>query len=169
MARRRNRVQVEVQDHVALALKDTLGSMRGPPIDHALHEGIDMVTQAAAQDAPRDTGQLAAGVYTASFLTNHYRPLVRLSNGKRLNSPLKFPPRRGQALSVSSVFYTRFVEGGVKGAAGPSRTARKGRYRGLGYQKRRPFFQAAKRRFLKKAVDHVQARLVKIVEGAWQQ
>jgi hypothetical protein len=168
MARRRNRLQVKVEDHVALAVTETLGAMRGPPIDHALHEGVDMITVAAAQGAPRDSGQLAAGVYTASFLINHYRPLVRLRNGQRLNSPLKFPPRRGQALSVSSVFYTRFVEGGVKGAAGPSRTARS-RFRGLGYQKRRPFFQSAKRRFRQKAVDHVQARLVKIIEGAWQQ
>lgn len=166
--RSRSRVQVRVQENVTAALADLQVSLRGPGVARALQVGADMIAKAARPEAPEDTGQLRAGVFTASIVRNEYRPLVRPGRGQRLNSPLKFPPRPNQALVWSSVFYTRFIEGGVKGAAGPSRSARKGRYHGLGYQKRRPFFQRAKRRMRRPALAEIERQLAKQVEDAWQ-
>ena len=125
-----------------------------------------MIATEARANAPQATGKLVAGVYVASSIRNEYRPLARVRIGQRLNSPLKYPPRPKQALVVSSVFYTRFVEGGIKGATGVSRAPSK-RWRGLGYQRKRPFFQRAKRKMRKQAETHVQRRLVQLIEGTW--
>lgn len=167
MAIRSNRLRITVEENVSRKLLALQMSLKGPSVARALHEGAKMVQAAAVAAAPRDTGQLARGVYVASIIANEFRPLVRSRTGKRLNSPLKSGPRPKQALVVSSVFYTRFVEGGVKGKPGVSRRAAK-RWRGLGAQRKRPFFQQAKRKMRKPAEAHVQRRLVELIEGAWR-
>jgi len=165
--RRRNRLQMRVDENVSQKLKALEISFRGPTIARALHEGAQMIQAEARANAPTDTGQLKAGVYVASIIRNEYRPLVRSRNGQSLNSPLKFSPRPKQALVVSSVFYTRFIEGGRTARAHDVSRGVKHKRRGVGRMKKRPFFQRAKRK-MKKAVEaHVKRRLVQLIQGTW--
>lgn len=170
MARRRsrNRVQVRVQENVTAALTELQISLRGPGVARALQTGADMIAKAARPEAPEDTGQLRAGVFTASIVRNEYRPLVRPGRGQRLDSPLKFPPRPKQALVWSSVFYTRFIEGGRKSRSQDNRRGKRSTRRGMGAIRKRPFFQRAKRRMRQPALAEIQRQLVKLVEDAWQ-
>lgn len=169
MARRRsrNRLQVRVEENVSEKLKALQVSFRGPSVARALHEGAQMIQREAQANAPTDTGQMKSGVYVASIISNEYRPLVRSRSGQRLNSPLKFPPRPKQALVVSSVFYTRFVEGGRAIRSQDASRGAKHTRRGVGRMKKRPFFQRAKRKMRRAAQAHVQQRLRQLIEGTW--
>ena len=171
MARRRNPFNVKITENVSQALVDVGAVLNGrgsAEIGRIMYEGASMIASAAKDKAPQLSGQLAKGIYVASQTHNGFVALTR--RGKRLNSPLKNPPRSKQALAVSSVFYTRFVEGGVKGKSGPSKQAiSKRQWKGLGAQRKRPFFQQAKKQMRKQSIEHVQRRLVQLVEGAWQQ
>lgn len=155
--RRRNRIQVRVDEKTSGALERVglmLGGRASRALGDILYEGAAIITDAARASAPRDTGQLAAGIYAASATQDDYRPLVRLRNGQRLNAPLRFAPRPRQALAVSSVFYTRFVERGRQGGQGKSVRPRR-------------FFQNAKRRTRKRAIAHVQQRLARSISREW--
>lgn len=166
---RRNRLRMTVQENVLGKLTALQVSLRGPSVARALYEGARMIQAAAVANAPVDTGQLRSGVYVASMIANEFRPLVRSRTGQRLNTPLKSPPRPNQAIVISSVFYTRFVEGGVKGRMGVSkRTVSKRQWRGLGAQRKRPFFQRAKRQMRRPVEAHVRRRLVELIEGTWR-
>lgn len=171
MARRRSRsrVQVRVTENVTVALTELQISLRGPSVARALQVGADMIAKAARPEAPEDTGQLRAGVFTASIVRNEYRPLVRPGRGQRLNSPLRFPPRPKQALVWSSVFYTRFVEGGRKSRSQDNSRSSRHERRAVGGLRKRPFFQRAKRRMRRPALAEIERQLVKLVEEAWQQ
>lgn len=163
-----NRLRVKVEENVSQKLRALQVSFKGPSIAKALTEGAQMIAQEARANAPTDTGQMQRGVYVASIIRNEYRPLVRSRNGQRLNVPLKSPPRPRQALVVSSVFYTRFVEGGRAVRATDASRGAKHERRGAGRMKKRPFFQRAKRKMRKPAQAHVQRRLAQIIEGSWR-
>lgn len=162
-----NRLRIKVEENVSQKLKGLEKSFRGREIAKALTEGAQMIAQEARANAPTDTGQMQRGVYVASIIRNEYRPLVRSRNGQSLNSPLKDPPRPRQALVVSSVFYTRFVEGGRAVRAQDATRGVKHERRGVGRMKKRPFFQRAKRKMRKPAQAHVQRRLVQLIERTW--
>ncbi len=171
MAKRRrgNRIQVRIEENVIEAINDVKVSLRGPSVAKALQEGATLIANAARSAAPQDTGQLRAGIYTASIVRNEFKPLVRTrgSTKQRLNSRLKFAPRPKQAVVVSSVFYTRFIEGGVGRREQDSERGQKHMRRGVGRQRRRPFFQQAVRKMRKPAELHVQLLIKKLIEGAW--
>lgn len=163
-----NRLRIKVEENVSRKIKALQGTMRSPLIAKALTEGAQMIAQEARANAPTDTGQMQRGVYVTSIISNEYRPLVRSRNGQRLNVPLRNPPRLRQALVISSVFYTRFVEGGRAVRATDASRGVKHERRGTGRMKKRPFFQRAKRKMRKPAQAHVQRRLVQIIEGSWR-
>lgn len=168
MAIRSNRLRITVEENVSRKLLALQMSLKGPSIARALHEGAQMIQREAQANAPIDTGQLRRGVYVASIINNEFRPLVRIRTGKRLNSPLKFPPRPKQALVVSSVFYTRFIEGGRSIRSQDAGRGVKHTRRGVGRMTKRPFFQRAKRKMRRAAQAHVQRRLVELVERSWR-
>jgi hypothetical protein len=168
--RTRSRILTKVDENVTAALKDLDISLKGPGVARALHAGATMIAEAARPDAPTASGQLKAGVFTASILHNEYRPLVRARTGRRLNSPLKFPPRPRQALVWSSVFYTRFIEKGRKPRSvyDVEKKGVRGVRRNTGRIRKRPFFQRAKRRMRKPATEEITRRLQQLIEEAWQ-
>ncbi len=106
------RVRFKVQEDLSPRLKQVGLTMRSPQVSTIIQEGAEIIAKEARRRAPMGpTGNLRAGVYTASTLRNGFRLLVR-RGGEKVNSPLKYPPRRGQVLVVNSTFYSRWVEKG---------------------------------------------------------
>lgn len=167
MARRRNRIKVTIEQDVTAKLGQVRTGLRSKAVSQAMHAGAALMGAAAQAAAPAgDTGMLRAGVFVSSAYRDNFKALRRPRNGQSLNDPLRNPPRPGQALVRSSVFYTRFVEGGKKGRTGVARSARK--WRGLGYQRKRPFFMRTIRRVKPQALALAQRHLVRLIEEAWQ-
>lgn len=71
-----------------------------------LFAGAEMLVEAAAQNAPRDTGNLADSGYAAIPGKSTYKA------DKRHNKEIKV--KEGQAIAAFAMFYAGFVEFGTK-------------------------------------------------------
>lgn len=155
MARRRTRrISMRVTQNVSGKLAKIDLGLKGAAVDRGLLEAADYLAGIARRRAPRRTGTLQAGIYTASsFRDNHPRR-------REVGRP-KYPPKPGQALIVAGTFYQRWVEYGRKAKQGP---ARKGAQRGVGRMRRRPFFRQAITSGLPAARAIVAKKLQRIIE-----
>ena len=152
---RRNAVRVKID-----GLKDVQGrlaavglTLRSPEVTREIQRGADVMAARARSRAPSDTGKLRQGIYTASAERNGFVALTR--KGQRINSPLRFPPRRGQVVVVSSVFYGLFVERGRK------------RRKGVGRQRAQRFFRVGVKEAQPVASAYILRRLEKLIEQRW--
>ena len=152
---RRNAVRIKID-----GLKDVQGrlaavglTLRSPEVTREIQRGADVMAARARSRAPQDTGKLRQGIYTASTERNGFVALTR--RGNRINSPLRFPPRRGQVVVVSSVFYGLFVERGRK------------RRKGVGRQRAVRFFRVGVKEAQPIASAFILQRLQKLVESRW--
>lgn len=167
MARSRNRMQLRVDENVTVKLRQVQNGLNGREISRIMYAGAAVMGGPAKAAAPVGaTGNLRAGVYVASDYKNDYVQLNR--GGRRLNSPLKFPPRKRQALAVASTYYTRFVEGGRKPRSADKDRARAHERRGVGKMRKRPFFMRTVRRWRRNAEAVVERQLVRLIEREWQ-
>ena len=152
---RRNAVRIKID-----GLKDIQGrlaavglTLRSPEVTREIQRGADVMAARARARAPQDTGKLRMGIYTASTERNGFVALNR--KGKRINSPLRYPPRRGQVVVVSSVFYGLFVERGRK------------RRKGVGRQRAVRFFRVGVKEAQPVASAFILRRLQKLIESRW--
>ena len=152
---RRNAVRVKID-----GLKDVQGrlaavglTLRSPEVTREIQRGADVMAARARSRAPSDTGKLRQGSYTASAERKGFVALTR--KGQRINSPLRFPPRRGQVVVVSSVFYGLFVERGRK------------RRKGVGRQRAQRFFRVGVKEAQPVASAYILRRLEKLIEQRW--
>lgn len=152
---RRNAVRIKID-----GIKDVEGrlaavglTLRSPEVTREIQRGADVMAQRARSRAPQDTGKLRQGIYTASTERNGFVALTR--RGNRINSPLRFPPRRGQVVVVSSVFYGLWVERGRK------------RRKGVGRQRAVRFFRVGVKEAQPVASAFILQRLQKLVESRW--
>ena len=152
---RRNAVRIKID-----GLKDVEGrlaavglTLRSPEVTREIQRGADVMAARARSRAPSDTGKLRQGIYTASTERNGFVALTR--RGNRINSPLRFPPRRGQVVVVSSVFYGLWVERGRK------------RRKGVGRQRAVRFFRVGVKEAQPIASAFILQRLQKLVESRW--
>jgi hypothetical protein len=165
-------VQITVEDDITSRLVALNVQLRSPMVTQIFQQGAELMRQAAQGRAPLgETGNLRAGVYTASKLQNNFQPLYR-RNGQRVNSGLRKPPVRGQVLVISSTFYALWVEKGRKPrAANPMRGAKHER-RAVGLQGRRkrgrPFFRPAVRATRPAAVALINRQLETALTRAWE-
>ncbi len=111
---RRNAVRVKFEGlkEVEQRLTAVGLTLKSPEVVREIQRGAEVMAARARTRAPSDTGKLRRGIYTASTESYRFSQLSR--NGKRINSPLRYPPRRGQVVVVSSVFYGLIVERGRK-------------------------------------------------------
>ena len=170
MAKRRGqRVRMNIEENVTVKLGQVRTDLQSKLVSQAMHAGAAVMGAPAKAAAPLgSTGMLRAGVYVTSQHRDGFRSLSRPRNGQSLNSPLRNPARRGQALVVASTFYTRFVEGGRKLRTQDNTRGRKASRRGMGRIRKRPFFMRTVRRMKPMAMAVVQRQLVRLIEGAWQ-
>lgn len=155
MARRRaRRISMRVQQNVSAKLAKIDLGLKGAAVDAVLLEAADYLAGIARRRAPRRTGTLQAGIYTANSYRNNHP-------GLRAVKRLKYAPKPGTAAVVGGTFYQRYVEYGRKAKAGP---ARKGAQRGLGRMRRRPFFRQAIQSGMPGARAIVSKRLQRIIE-----
>ncbi len=159
---RRNAVRIKID-----GLKDVQGrlekvglTLRSPEVTREIHRGADVMAARARARAPQDTGKLRMGIYTASTERNGFVQLRRPRNNQRLNDPLKFPPRRGQVVVVSSVYYGLWVERGRRGGIGRDK-------RRFGRQRSRRFFRVGIREAQPVASAFILRRLQKLIESRW--
>ena len=152
---RRNAVRIKID-----GIKDVEGrlaavglTLRSPEVTREIQRGAEVMAARARSRAPSDTGKLRQGIYTASTERNGFVALTR--KGQRINSPLRFPPRRGQVVVVSSVFYGLFVERGRK------------RRKGVGRQRAQRFFRVGVKEAQPVASAYILRRLEKLVEQRW--
>ena len=152
---RRNAVRIKID-----GLKDVESrlaavglTLRSPEVTREIQRGAEVMAARARSRAPSDTGNLRRGIYTASTESYRFSQLSR--NGKRINSPLRYPPRRGQVVVVSSVFYGLFVERGRK------------RRKGVGRQRAQRFFRVGVKEAQPIASAFILQRLQKLVESRW--
>lgn len=90
-------------------------------------------------------------------------PAVDAARGSRVNSPLKYPPRRGQVLVVSSTFYARWVEKRRK--PGKSKNGRRTVGKQFATRKRgKPFFRPAVRAKKAEAERQIDQGLNQLIE-----
>ncbi len=170
MAKRRGqRVKVNIEENVTVKLGQVRATLQSKLVSQAMHAGAAVMGAPAKAAAPAgDTGMLRAGVYITSQYRDNFQALTRPRNGQSLNSPLNVPPHRGQALVISSVFYTRFVEQGRKVRSHDTNRGNKKQRRGVGRMRKRPFFMRTVRRMKPQAMAVVQRQLIRLIEGAWQ-
>lgn len=104
-------VKFKLREDVTPRLKQVGMTMKSPSVVAIVQEGAERIAAEARSRAPRGpTGNLRAGIYTASTLRNGFRQLARRGR-RRVNEPLKYV-NHGTVLVVSSVFYGRWVEKG---------------------------------------------------------
>ena len=165
--RSRNRFQMRVDENVTTKLKQVDMALHGAAMPKILHAGAAVMGGPAQAAAPVGaTGNLQRGVYVVSQHKNTYVQLSR--GGRKLNSPLKNPPTKRQALVISSVFYTRFGEQGRKvRSANPEASVKRSRG-AVGKMRKRPFFMRTVRRMRRTAEAVVERQLVRLIEGAWE-
>ena len=152
---RRNAVRIKID-----GIKDVEGrlaavglTLRSPEVTREIQRGAEVMAARARSRAPSDTGKLRQGIYTASTERHGFVALTR--KGQRINSPLRFPPRRGQVVVVSSVFYGLFVERGRK------------RRKGVGRQRAQRFFRVGVKEAQPVASAYILRRLEKLVQERW--
>lgn len=150
--RRVRRLRLAVQEDVRKELRRIDVSLKGPTMDVGLLEAADYLAAIARARAPRRTGRLASGIYTANAYRNNHP-------GGKTAMRLKRPPKPGTAVVVAGVFYQRFYEYGRKRREGtPTK-------RGVPKQRRRPFFRQALQSGLPGAKAILQRRARRIVEA----
>ena len=152
---RRNAVRIKID-----GIQDVQGrlaavglTLRSPEVTREIQRGAEVMAARARSRAPSDTGKLRQGIYTASAERNGFVALTR--RGNRINSPLRFPPRRGQVVVVSSVFYGLFVERGRK------------RRKGVGRQRAQRFFRVGVKEAQPVASAFILRRLEKLLQERW--
>lgn len=152
---RRNAVRIKIDGIQDVQQRlETVGlTLRSPQVTREIQRGAEVMAQRARSRAPSDTGKLRQGIYTASTERNGFVALTR--RGQRINSPLRFPPRRGQVVVVSSVFYGLWVERGRK------------RRKGVGRQKAQRFFRVGVKEAQPVASAFILRRLEKLVQERW--
>jgi len=152
---RRNAVRIKIDgiQDVEKRLATVGLTLRSPAVTREIQRGADVMAARARARAPQDTGKLRQGIYTASTERNGFVALTR--RGQRINSPLRYPPRRGQVVVVSSVFYGLWVERGRK------------RRKGVGRQKAQRFFRVGVKEAQPVASAFILRRLEKLVEERW--
>ena len=152
---RRNAVRIKIEgiQDVEKRLATVGLTLRSPAVTREIQRGADVMAARARARAPQDTGKLRQGIYTASTERNGFVALTR--RGQRINSPLRYPPRRGQVVVVSSVFYGLWVERGRK------------RRKGVGRQKAQRFFRVGVKEAQPVASTFILRRLEKLVEERW--
>lgn len=174
MAKRRSsdlRVKFKFQEDLTLRLKQVGLTIRSPQVSSIIQQGAEIIAEEARRRAPQGTtGNLRAGIYTASRVVNHYRQLTR-RGGKKVNSPLKYSPRRGQVLVVSSTFYGRWVEKGRQPRSkydvlrAGERQVKRNVGRQVATRKRgKPFFRPAVRAKRAEAERHIHQALDQLIE-----
>lgn len=164
--RSRNRFEFRVDENVTTKLKQVDTALRSPSMPKILHAGAVIMGGPAQAAAPEGaTGNLRRGVYVVSQHKNTYVQMSR--GGRRLNSPLKNPPTKRQALVISSVFYARFVEQGRKVRSANPEASVKRQRSAVGKIRKRPFFMRTIRRMRRTAEAVVERQLVRLIEGAW--
>jgi hypothetical protein len=167
MAKQRNRLVMRVDEDVTIKLRQVSAALRSTEIPKVLYAGAAVMGGPAQMAAPVGaTGNLRAGVYVISQYKSTYRQLSR--GGRKLNSPLKSPPKPRQALVVASTFYTRFVEQGRKPRVANAEASVKRERKGVGKVRKRPFFMRTVKRVRPQAEALVEKRLIRLIEGAWQ-
>ena len=152
---RRNAVRVKFEGlkEIEQRLASVGLTLRSPAVTREIQRGAEVMAARARARAPQDTGKLRQGIYTASTESYRFSQLSR--NGKRINSPLRYPPRPGQVVVVSSVFYGLIVERGRK------------RRKGVGRQKAQRFFRVSIRDTQPIAMAFVLRRLEKLIDERW--
>ena len=152
---RRNAVRIKIDgiQDVEKRLATVGLTLRSPAVTREIQRGAEVMAGRARARAPQDTGKLRQGIYTASTESYRFSQLSR--NGKRINSPLRYPPRRGQVVVVSSVFYGLWVERGRK------------RRKGVGRQKAQRFFRVGVKEAQPVESGVFWRRLEKLVEERW--
>ena len=152
---RRNAVRVKFEGLKEIEQRLTaVGlTLKSPEVTREIQRGAEVMAARARTRAPSHTGKLRRGIYTASTESYRFSQLSR--NGKRINSPLRYPPRRGQVVVVSSVFYGLFVERGRK------------RRKGVGRQKAQRFFRVSIRETQPVASAFILRRLERLIEARW--
>ena len=152
---RRNAVRVKFEGlkEVEQRLTAVGLTLKSPEVVREIQRGAEVMAARARTRAPSDTGKLRWGIYTASTESYRFSQLSR--NGKRINSPLRYPPRRGQVVVVSSVFYGLIVERGRK------------RRQGVGRQKAQRFFRVSIRETQPTASAFILRRLQRLIEERW--
>lgn len=128
-------------------------TLRSPEVTAEVQRGADVIAARVKLRAPVATGALRAGIYTASALRSGFIPLSR--RGRPINSPLRFPPRQGQVVLVSSVFYSAFVD------RGRAATSKRGRMRP------RRFFRVGVQESRGIAESYIITRIKRLVESRW--
>lgn len=169
--RARIAVKIEGIAEIQARLKNIGMTMQSREAIQIVQEGAEIIARRASERAPRgESGNLAAGVYTASRISNRFRQLVRPRTGKRVNQALRYVTV-GTALIVNSVFYSRWVEKGRKPrAADPNaRNKRLRRAVGLmaGRKRGRPFFRPAIREKRPEAVRYILAGIERLIVQRW--
>lgn len=124
-------------------------TMDQPEVIRVMQAGAEMMADRARERAPYRTGALRSGIYTASSLLNNYVPLAR--RGRKLNSPLRYPPRPRQVVVVSSVYYGLILEVGGTGKRG----------------RKRRFFRAGIRQAQPAASVYILERLNRLIEARY--
>ena len=129
-------------------------TLRSPAVTREVQRGADIMAARAKARAPSDLGNLRRGIYTASKERQGFVQLTR--KGRRINSGLRYPPRPGQVVLVSSIYYSLFVERGRK------RNSKRG------YMRARPYFRSAVRESREVATAFILRRLEKLIEERWK-
>ncbi len=152
---RRNAVRIKIDGikEIQGRLEKVGLTLRSPEVTREIQRGAEVMAARARARAPQDTGKLRQGIYTASTERNGFVALTR--RGQRINSPLRFPPRRGQVVVVSSVFYGLWVERGRK------------RRKGVGRQRAQRFFRVGVKEAQPVASAFIMRRLEKLIEQRW--
>ena len=163
--RRAVRVNFEGLKEIEQRLTAVGLTVRSPEVVREIQRGADVMAARAKTRAPIDTGNLRRGIYTASTERNDFVELSR--KGKRINSPLRYPPRRGQVVIVSSVYYGLWVERGRKVRPGAFDDKGNRTSRGVGRQRAKRFFRVSIRETQPTAMAFVLRRLEKLVEQRW--
>lgn len=152
---RRNAVRIKIDGikEIQGRLEKVGLTLRSPAVTREIQRGAEVMAARARARAPQDTGKLRQGIYTASTESYRFSQLSR--NGRRINSPLRYPPRPGQVVVVSSVFYGLFVERGRK------------RRKGVGRQRAQRFFRVGVKEAQPVASAFIMRRLEKLIEQRW--
>ena len=152
---RRNAVRIKIDGikEIQGRLEKVGLTLRSPAVTREIQRGAEVMAARARARAPQDTGKLRQGIYTASTESYRFSQLSR--NGRRINSPLRYPPRPGQVVVVSSVFYGLFVERGRK------------RRKGVGRQRAHRFFRVGVKEAQPVASAFILRRLEKLIEERW--
>ena len=161
-----NKIRIKVDDQASKTLKAMRGAVRSPEIIAEVQRGTEIMALAVRQRAPMQKGLLRKGVYTASAVRNNFSALSR--GGKKMNSALRYPPRKGQVLLVSSVYYGLWIEKGrTPRKADPTRAAaheRRAVGKMNGRKRGRPFFQPAVRSSRATAESYIRRRIDRILQ-----